>query len=72
MFTIKLNSPYCAQRRPILEQYALCSCISTCRPVQGVSKLCAINDRGALGRQNESKGSNEHRSGNASVKRCRE
>jgi hypothetical protein len=34
----------------------------------GFSKLCAINDRGASGRLYESTKTDEHRSGNASVK----
>jgi hypothetical protein len=39
--------------------------------IQGVSKLCAISDRGATGRHYESERPNEHRSGNTSVKRYR-
>jgi hypothetical protein len=39
--------------------------------IQGVSKLCVINDTGASGHQYESKRYNEHWSRNASVKSYR-
>jgi hypothetical protein len=38
------------------------------RPIQGFSKLYALDNRGAPGRAYESESSNEHRFGNAFVK----